>query len=120
MKMTTSEKIVVFALVVFVVLTLWVGYSKSFPKFYNEFIETETTETATLSEKYYVTMSAVVELREEEEPGIYRYEILSEDGNVWVIASSEKYEEGETLIVEFLAEKNADRAEWEILEASRA
>lgn len=118
MKMSTMEKILVFVLVIFVAATLWVGFSKSFPKVYNRLENLgKTEEVAEIAE--FCEMRAVVEIVEEENPGIFRYEILAEDGNVWVFASKEEYNFGENLIVEFFTEKQTDRTLWEVLEVKR-
>ena len=118
MKMTNAEKFVVGVLIVFVIAVLWVGYSNSFPKVYST-IENALIETVETMEDEYVKLGGVIELRENEGNGIFRYEILTDDGNVWVFASKEFFEEQEDVLVSFYTGNKTDKTLWEILEVNR-
>lgn len=63
-----------------------------------------------------VVRNATVEVVEDEGEGKYRYEIVTDDGNLWVCFGDGYERVGDRLVVVFYTFNSTDLTEWEILD----
>lgn len=62
-----------------------------------------------------IVMKATVDTIENEGGGNYRYEIVTEDGNIWAVFGNGQEKVGDNLIVVFYTSNSTDLTIWEIL-----
>ena len=63
-----------------------------------------------------IVQKAVVDIVEDEGEGHYRYEIITEDGNQWVVCGDGSEARGDHLVVVFYTFNSTDKTTWDILE----
>lgn len=63
-----------------------------------------------------VAEKAVVQVVEDEGEGHYRYEIVTEDGNLWVVYGDGYEKVGDHLVVVFYTFNSTDLTEWDVLD----